>query len=61
MSYAAQSEWFQCKIDFLEGRLQQSRIAVTQERYIKKIAECMRLRDHLMELSIGVRFDPVIL
>ena len=61
MSYAAQSEWFQCKIDFLDGRLQESNIAVTRERLIKKIAECMTLRDHLMDLSTGARFDPVIL
>jgi len=61
MSYAAQSEWMQCKIDFLDDRLQRSNIAATREILIKKIAYCMNLRDHLMDLSTGMRSDPVIL
>ena len=59
MSYAEQSEWFECKIEFLKDLLQESDIAVTQQRLIKKITECIAFRDHLMDLSTGTRSDLI--
>ena len=59
MTAAETSEWFQGKIEFLQGHLEDTVVEVTRERYIKKIAECEVFRDHWRDLSTGDRSSPV--
>ena len=59
MSYVAQRAQYVIRVDLLEGKLQRSHIAATRERLIKQIAECIAFRDHLMDLSTGVRSNLI--